>query len=100
MVSGVYNSYSPELDYFLGEGNIENYINTEVTTLLSEIQNITDAKLLQEKMNRVVEICKQEVPWIGLYRSQNQVIYSTSVMGNITPNNYNYFYGINSWVRR
>ena len=100
MVSGVYNSYSPELDYFLGEGNIENYINTEVTTLLSEMQNITDAKLLQEKMNRVVEICKQEVPWIGLYRSQNQVIYSTSVMGNITPNNYNYFYGINSWVRR
>lgn len=100
MVSGVYNSYSPELDYFLGEGNIENYINNEVTTLLSEMQNITDQKLLQEKMNRVVEICKQDVPWIGLYRSQNQVIYSTNVMGTITPNNYSYFYGINSWVRR
>ncbi len=100
MISGVYNSYSPELEYFLGEGNINNYSNEEVKTLLSEMGNITDQNLLQEKMKRLLEICKQEIPFIGLYRSQNQIVYNTSLIGDITPNNYSYFYHINGWVRR
>ena len=100
MISGVYNSYSPELEYFLGEGNINNYSNEEVKTLLSEMGNITDQNLLQEKMKRLLEICKQEIPFIGLYRSQNQIVYSTSLIGDITPNNYSYFYHVNGWVRR
>lgn len=100
MVSGVYNSYSPELEYFIGSGNISNYYNMEVITLLSEMENITDQKLLQEKMNRVIEIYKNEVPFIGLYRNQSQVIYTTNLLGDIKPNNYSYFHYINGWVRK
>ncbi len=38
MVSGVYNSYSPELDYFLGEGNYE-----KLPENLSEAANIAES---------------------------------------------------------
>ena len=49
LLTGVYNSYSPELTYFYGEGNIANYKNDEVSRILSDTKNITDQKILGEK---------------------------------------------------
>lgn len=100
MVSGIYNSNSPDLNYFLGEGNIGNYQNSEIKTLLTEVQNITNRDLLKEKYSRIIEICKEDVPFIGLYRNQNKLICGTNLVGNITPNNYSYFYHMNEWIRK
>lgn len=100
ILAGVYNSYSPDLTSFLGENNLANYENEEIMMLLKEVQNIADEKLLKEKYEKILEIYQEEVPYIGLYRNKNMVIYSNNLMGDVKPNNYSIFYHFAEWYRQ
>lgn len=100
ILTGVYSGYSPELNSFLGDGNLANYQNEEVISLLKEIDTMASEELQKESYKRIVEIYQKEVPYIGLYRNQVTVAYGQSVMGDVTPNNYSIFYQFSQWYRK
>lgn len=100
ILTGVYNGYSPELDSFLGEGNLANYNNEEIKSILKEVDSMASDELKKENYKKIVEIYQEEVPYIGLYRNQVTVAYGQSVRGDVTPNNYSIFYQFSKWYRQ
>ena len=96
----VRNSYTPNVNTFLGEGNLSNYNNDEVKGILNDIKNSKDNNFLHEKFNRLYEIYNSEAPFIGLYRNLNCVVCHQSLVGNITPNAYNIYHNIEKWYRQ
>lgn len=100
IITGVNNGYSPNLTYFLGDNNISNYENEEISELLSEIKNISEPKMLKEKYNRIIEIYEDEVPYICLYRNKNKVVHGIRLTGEIRPNNYTVYYNFENWYRQ
>ncbi|MBR1803082.1 MAG: peptide ABC transporter substrate-binding protein [Clostridia bacterium] len=100
LLTGIYNSYSPDLTTFFGERNLANFENEEISLLLHEVQNITEESLLKEKYQKILDIYQNEIPYIGLYRNKNTVIYNYSLMGDVKPNNYSLFYQFSGWYRQ
>lgn len=100
ILTGIYNGYSPDLSYFLGNDNIANYKNEEVIQLLGDVKNITDENLLKEKYNRIIEIYESEIPYICLYRNKGKVIYNMRMFGNFNPNSYTAYYNFSKWYRQ
>lgn len=100
ILTGVYSSYSPDLSTYFGENNIANFNNENAIKLIREINNITDEKVLKEKYNALIDIYKEEMPYVYLYYNRNSLIYSPKLMGDIKPNSYNLFFGIGSWYRQ
>jgi len=99
LLTGVYNGFSPDVSYFYGNGNIANYNNDEVTTIVSEIKNITNQKLLEEKYEVVINKTKEDCPYISLYRNTNSLLINQNIVGNFEPNNYKIFYNFESFNR-
>ena len=97
LLTGVYNSYSPELTYFYGENNISNYNNDDVKSIINEVKNITDTKILNEKYKKIIDITKDECPYISLYRSKNSLLINQNVIGNFNPTNYGVYNNFESW---
>lgn len=92
-------SPSPNVDIFFAEGNIANYNNEEVTNILSETKNTTDENILKNDYQRLAEICRSDIPYIGLYNNKYTIAYSSSLVGNIMPNWFYQFYGIEGWYK-
>ena len=99
IITGVYNSYSPDISSFLTGDNFQNYSNEEIEKLISEVNNISDENLLKEKYKRIQEIFFEEMPFVGLYRNKVYIIKSRMLSGEITGNNYFSYYNIESWNR-
>lgn len=100
LLTGTYNSYSPDVSFYLAEGNLANFREETCIDLLNEIKGITDEQLLKEKMKQIVAIYQEEVPYIGLYRNRQTAIISPNLVGKIEPNNANLFYHIENWYRQ
>ena len=99
ILSSASYSYSPSLNKYFKDENIADYKNDEITSLLNEIKNITDENELKQKYTRITEIYNDEVPYISLYFDTNIMIYTSNLKGDIAPNSYNLFYGIEGWYR-
>jgi len=99
ILTGVYNSYSPDITSFFQTGNLQNYTNEEMNQLLAEVKNITDTNLLKEKYKRIIEIYQQEKPFIGLYRNKQTIVKSQNLAGEIVGNNYFSYYRLEHWYR-
>ncbi len=99
ILTGVYNSYSPNVETFLGANNLQNYNNDEINTILQDVKNIKEENLLKEKYNRIVEIYNNELPFLSLYRNKGTVVRSQNLAGEITPNNYFSYYNFYTWSR-
>lgn len=67
---------------------------------MKQINNITDEKVLKEKYNRLIDIYKDEVPYVFLYSNRHTLIYSLKLIGEINPNVYNIFYNVETWSRQ
>lgn len=100
LLTGVYNGYSPELNSFLGEGNLANYENTEINTLLEEVSTMSSEDLQKEVYKKIAETWRREVPYLGLYRNQVTVAYGQTVRGDVTPNSYSILYQFSQWYRQ
>lgn len=100
IITGIYNGYSPDLSYFLGDENIANYENEEIKTILNDLQTITDEETIQQKYQRIIEIYEEEVPYICLYRNKGKVIYSMKLTGEFNPTNYTAYYHLEKWYRQ
>ena len=92
-------SPSPDLDIFFGTSNLANYSNEEVTNIMNEVKNTTDENALKERYARLAEIYKTDVPYISLYNNKYTAAYSSSLVGDINPNWFNLFYGIEGWYK-
>lgn len=99
ILTGVYNSYSPNIETFIGWNNLQNYSNDEINSLLNQVKNTTDENSLKEKYNRIYEIYNDEMPFVSLYRNKETVIKSQNLGGEIWPNNYFSYYNIDTWSR-
>ena len=92
-------SPSPNLYTFFGENNLANYTNEEINSIMSEVKNTSDENILREKYKRLYEIYKSDIPYISLYNNKYTVAYSSTLVGDITPNWFYQFYGIESWYK-
>lgn len=92
-------SPSPNLNTYFGDGNIANYSNEEVTNIMNEVKNTTDENILKERYTRLAEIYKTDIPYISLYNNKYTVAYSSEIVGEITPNWFYQFYGIEGWYK-
>jgi len=100
LLTGVYNEYSPDLNSFLGEENLADYENGEVKNLLKEVNSMSSEDLQKEAYQKIAEIWRREVPYIGLYRNQVTVALGQTVRGDVTPNNYSILYQFSQWYRQ
>ena len=100
IITGTNSSLSPSLVTYFGSGNLANYQSQETNDLLNGLLSTTDENKIKEDTNKLLEIYKNDVPYISLYFNKMNVIYSTSLVGEITPNQYSIFYGIENWYRR
>lgn len=100
ILTGVSSGFSPNVSSYFGAGNVANFQNEEMTTLLEEIKNIQDEKLLKEKYKRVIEIYEEQMPYIFLYYNRATFVYSANLVGEFNPNSYNIYEGIETWYRQ
>lgn len=100
ILTGTNVSPSPDLATYFGEENLANYHNDEVTSIMNDIGNIKDEATLKEKYARLADIYKTDIPYISLYFNKVTTAYSSNLIGDISPNWYNYFYHIETWYRQ
>ena len=100
LLTGVYTSYIPDLTYYFGRGNLENYANENMQELINSVSIIKDSAELKERYKKIYSIYKEDVPFIGLYRNKNITITSQDLIGTIKPNTYTSFYDISLWYRK
>lgn len=99
-ITGIRLGYSPNLSTFFGSNNIANYYNEEVNEILNIASNSSDENLVSEKYNRLYDIYLDEVPYIGLYRNTEIVIYNQSLVSSMLPNCFNIYHNIDKWYRQ
>lgn len=100
ILTGITCSYSPSLKTFFGEGNLANYKNDEITQIMKVISNTSDENALYENYNKIYDKYLEDVPYIGLYRNTDVVIYNQSLVGNIKANSFNLYHNIEKWYRQ
>ena len=100
ILTGVYSGLSPDLSQYFDENNIANFNNEEMKSLINDVKNVQDEKMLKEKYNRIIEIYEQEMPYVFLYYSKNTLVYSPNLVGELNPNRYNVYEGIGTWYRQ
>ena len=100
VLAGLELGFSPSLETFFGNGNIANYQNQEIADIMNVVKNTADDNVLYEKYARLYEIYLEEVPYIGLYRNTNCIVYNQNLVGNITPNVFNVYHNIEKWYRQ
>ena len=61
---------------------------------------INDSGKIKEIYQKVYNIYKEDVPFIGLYRTKGMIITSSSLIGTVEANCYTSFYEINNWYRK
>ena len=99
LLTGVYNSYSPDVTYFYGENNIANYSNETVNQIITEIKDISDIKKLEERYKNLINITKDDCAYISLYRNKNYMLINQNVIGNFHPTCYGIFNNFETWNR-
>ena len=100
LLTGISCSFSPSLKTFFGEGNLANYSNEQITEIMNIVSNTSDENVLYENYKKIFDIYLDEVPYIGLYRATDVVIYNQSLVGNIKANAFNLYYNIEKWYRQ
>ncbi len=92
-------SPNPSLETFFGENNLANYQKDEVTELMKEVKNTTDENVLRNDYQKLSEFYKNEVPYLSLYANKYSVVYSASMLGELSPNWFTSFYNVDTWAK-
>lgn len=100
ILTGIENSFSPSLHTFFGEGNVANYNNQEVFELIKKTENTTDENTMYDSYRIIYDRYLEDVPYIGLYRNTDIVVYNQGLVGNISPNTFNLYHNIEKWYRQ
>ena len=93
-------SFSPNLNTFIGGGNVSNYSSEDLNQILAEIGNISDDNTMKEKYKKIIEIYNRDIPFINLARRNKVLIYNTNLVGVTKPTTYNMYNHIERWYRK
>lgn len=96
---GITMSPTPSLMTYFGEGNLANYYTDETNNLMNEVKNTTDENILKKDYKRLIEIYKTDIPYISLYTNKYTVAYHSELVGDMNPNWFYQFYGIENWYK-
>lgn len=100
ILTGIRTSFSPSLNTFFAEGNLANYNNPEIFDLIKKVENTKDEGEIYDSYRAIYQKYLDEVPYIGLYRNTNIVVYNQGLVGNISPNAFNLYHNIEKWYRQ
>ncbi len=100
IITGIQCSFNPSIRTFFGEGNLANYYNEEVFDLINKVENTTDEGELYDSYRTIFDRYLEDVPYIGLYRNTNIVVYNQGLVGSISPNDFNLYHNIYKWYRQ
>lgn len=100
ILTGITLGYTPSLRTFFGDNNLANYYNQEIIDLMNEASNAIDDNVLYNNYNRIYDIYLEEVPYIGLYRNTDIIVYNQGLVCNITANEFNIYHNIEKWYRQ
>ena len=100
ILMNVTSSQTPNINTYLGNGNISNYNNDEINQLLNEADNTDDTNKMKEDYKRIIEIYNDEKPFMSIARKKNLLVYNTNLTGNLKPTAYNIFNYIEKWYRK
>ena len=100
ILMNVATSFTPNIDIYLGTGNISNYTNDEINQLIIDCNNIVDKSQLKEKYKRILEIYNDQKPFMSIARKKNLLAYNTNLTGNLRPSAYNIYNYIEKWYRK
>lgn len=98
-ICGINLSLSPDMTTFFGANNLANYNNDEINNIMNEVKNTTDENTIKEKYKRLIEIYKDDMPYVSLCTNKYTVAYNTQLVGDIGPNWYSPYYGISTWYK-
>lgn len=100
ILAGITLGYNPSLRTFFGDNNLANYYNQEIIDLMNEASNTAEENTLYNNYNRIYDIYLEEVPYIGLYRNTNIIVYNQGLVCNLTANSFNIYHNIEKWYRQ
>ena len=100
ILTGVESSFSPNLERYFGENNIANYRNEEILNILNSVKNKNSQEEIKKEYQRLYEIYLEEMPYIGLYRETDYVVFNQGLICNLNPNSFNIFNNIEKWYRQ
>lgn len=100
ILTGVNRGIAPDLSKYFSENNLANFTNEEMHSLLNEVKNIRDEAILKEKYNRMIQIYQEQIPYVFLYHNKQTLVYNQNVIGEMDPNRYNVYEGIETWYRQ
>ena len=99
-ILGIKMGFSPSLETFIGNGNMARYYNDEVGEIRNSISNGMSDEELQKAYDRLFDIYVEEMPYIGLYRTVDTLIYNQNLVGNVRANAFNLYNNIELWYRQ
>lgn len=100
ILTGIESSFTPNLENYFGENNLANYRNEEILEILNSVKNQNSQDEIKNKYQRLYEIYKEEMPYIGLYRETDYVVFNQGLICNLNPNSFNIFNNIEKWYRQ
>ena len=100
ILTGIRTSFTPSLHTFFGEGNLANYNNLEVLEKIKKTENTKDEGEMYDSYRTIYQKYLEDVPYIGLYRNTNTIVYNQCLVGNISPNSFNLYHNIEKWYRQ
>ena len=68
--------------------------------LLNTINSAQSESELHDCYERLFEIYLDEVPYVGLYRNTETVVYNQNLVCSLTANSYNIYHNIEKWYRQ
>ena len=100
MIININTSYSPNITTYMGDGNTSNYSSSEVNELLNQAYATGDSNTIKELYNQIIAIYNEDVPFVGLARKNNVVVYNTNLVGTTKPTAFNIFSKFQNWYRK
>ena len=68
-----------------------------VNEIMQDIPKIEKEEIKTKKLEELEKICKEEMPFIGLYVDTISLLLNKELKGDFEANWYNVFYNINTW---
>ncbi|MGO1368030.1 MAG: ABC transporter substrate-binding protein [Senegalia sp. (in: firmicutes)] len=100
---GLELSESVDLTFAFHSDNIENgsnfisYSNKEMDKLLVEAFSAKDRKVKKDKYKEVQDILLEDLPYVGLFFTNNALIMDERIKGDIKPLEYGLYNNIEKW---
>ncbi|NTV90255.1 MAG: peptide ABC transporter substrate-binding protein [Clostridiales bacterium] len=93
------NSYISSLTVVGTESgrNVSGYNDIELNSKIDGLYSELDTEKQKSIYNRMVNIIREDVPYVGLYFTSDAVLFRKSVRGDPSPDTWNKFEGITGW---